>query len=243
VICDERVKRQPGTTRRKILVAIRGYGCLLLLFPGLIILIAYPYISFELSNLLWLYGLLGGDYTRTSFDSALLSTSYGMLPFKLTLFNSSLTFFCLFIALAVMLWGLPVANRVLALAASLPVLYLGSLVRFILIYYIKDLFGPGMLPIFEMTTGAVIAFFFVILAFIVFAYMLLPGYVRDAKIPADTIRDFRDRDEIVFCYNCGKKVPEGAYFCPYCGKRLRETKIFTGWQGIKRWKFWNRSDR
>jgi hypothetical protein len=167
-----------------ILTALLGYGCLIILFPVLVFFFSRPFIDFELSHLLWLYGIFGGTYTRTTFDSALLLTSDGMLPVQLSLFNSSVTFFCLFIVIAVLLRGIPVERRVVALVVALPVLYLGSIVRFFLIFHIKDLIGAFSLPVFEVTTGAVVTFLFTILAFMAFAYMLLPQNVRDMKIRA-----------------------------------------------------------
>ena len=31
-----------------------------------------------------------------------------------------------------------------------------------------------------------------------------------------------DRDEVKFCWNCGKRLRRGAKYCPYCGSDLSE---------------------
>jgi len=41
---------------------------------------------------------------------------------------------------------------------------------------------------------------------------------------------------IVFCSQCGKELPENAYFCPRCGVRTRrgtEAGISTPWEDLK----------
>lgn len=164
---------------KKIIVALLGFLCLTILFPALVLLVSRLYIRFELSHFLWLYRILGGTATRTSFDSALLSTSQGVIAVRISLFNSSVTFFCLLFVIALLLWGIPVTRRIVALIAALPVLYAGSIVRFLLVFTIRDLFGPAALPVFEVTLGAVIAFIFTILAFMTFAYLLLPWNIPE----------------------------------------------------------------
>lgn len=41
---------------------------------------------------------------------------------------------------------------------------------------------------------------------------------------------------MVFCSNCGKELPENAYFCPRCGGRTKkgaEAGISTPWEDLK----------
>jgi hypothetical protein len=174
---NERTKTRKNRLIRNFTVGLFGYAIIFALFPLMVYLSARFYIEYEMNLVLMFYGLLGGIFTRTGFDSALLLAAQGDLPVQITLFDSSLIFFCLFICAALILRRIAPAKRIASLAVALPLLYAGGIIRLLIIWGRMASAGSEGVLFFDEIGGVILGFFLVILSFIVFAYVLIsPGH-------------------------------------------------------------------
>ena len=170
---NEGTKTQNNRLIRNFTTGFLGYAIIFAIFPLMVYLSARFYIEYEMNLALLFYGLLGGIFTRTGYDSALLLGVTGDFPVQITLFNSSLIFFCLFICAALMLRRIAPVKRIASLAVALPLLYTGGIIRLLINWgWMSTAVSEGM-PVFNEIGGVILGFFLVILSFIAFAYVLV----------------------------------------------------------------------
>jgi hypothetical protein len=63
-----------------------------------------------------------------------------------------------------------------------------------------------------------------------------PEVQADTSTPApvDNLEQAPETPEILFCHQCGRRVPAGANFCPYCGTKLHRQRTLPVYRAKKR---------